>query len=233
MMRRSTRHADSAGVAEVLARRADEHAGPRVRDGRLDGLAHDLRDARVPQGRHEIPPHAREDACRVVRRAEEDAVDEALEAGAEGVEEQEHGEREDDGEDRRLGHRVGAERAVEEDDARDVRRTDRARQHEVVRAPLHHRVDLEEVVHDDRVAHGEREKERGVAREVHGDVAAAERRGDEHDPRQGVAEERAQRDDAHALSRERRAPPPVLEHRPGGEGQGRDAEQQHVQGQDP
>src|SRR5437667_2319737 len=92
------RHAPAAaGLGQPAVRRAHEEAGGAGGDRMVDGRAHQGDDALPRERWDELPADGRELACAVVGGAEEDAVDEGLEAGAERVEDEEDDQGEEDG----------------------------------------------------------------------------------------------------------------------------------------
>jgi hypothetical protein len=125
----------AVGVKERLAGRAEEDAGTGIRIV-ASTVSRTIAAMRAcVQRRHEIAPDAREDARAVVCGAKKDAVEEGLEAGAERIEEEEDREGEDDGKVAVWVIAPALSASVEERHTADVRRADRAREHEIVCGP--------------------------------------------------------------------------------------------------
>ncbi len=125
--------ARDAGHTARLARRPHLEPRPGVGDRLVDGVAHQGHDPLPLERRRQLRADRGQDLRAVVADAEEDPIDDGLEPRAEGVEEDEDGEREEDGE----GTRVGLEDDLEEHRGGEVRRADRAGQEEVVGAAPH------------------------------------------------------------------------------------------------
>ena len=223
------RHAPAvAGFSEAAVGLAHEEAGDSIGNRMLDRRTHESDDALPLERRGQLATDRGQLACAVVGGAEEDAVDERLEAGAERVEDEEDGEREEDGEGRRGGQRVAVQHHVQQDDGADVRGGDGAAQHEVVGAPLHHGVDLEEVVLHDGVGEGEAEENLGEGTRVHREATTGEDRHQNDRSRNREPAERPEGHHADPLAREGRSALPVLPHQAHSEEYANQAEVCHV-----
>ncbi|MBM4337336.1 MAG: hypothetical protein FJ108_15740 [Deltaproteobacteria bacterium] len=148
-------------------------------------------------------PSARllDDPAIVVGVAEEEPIDQRLRVVAKRQHQADADHAEDDREDRlAIVERVG-ERAMRERDAAPVDESGQERERRVRDRAADQRVDLEQVVTQNRVGHRGREQERGERHRVLRGVQAHERRDDDQPDRGAERRDRSERDHADALAR--------------------------------
>ena len=191
------RDSDTAPVAQhPVAVREEEETGNRRH--RLLQRPGDGRDDLAPvERRGERPADRLDGRLRIVPRPEEDAVDQALHGAPDGGEDRDHDEREEEGRPRRRAGHLARPEGVRDAEQRDVPHRHGHAEHDVEDAPREQRVEVEEVVLQDRVGERQRQQRGGDRQEIHRQRHARRRRRELHARRRADRDQAAECHDLH------------------------------------